>query len=99
MSLTEEQKQMCIDAGKYGFDAKKLSALIILSDQEVKDALYDPSSEIYKFYSQGKALFMVEPFKALEREANKGNAKAAKALMELKKELIVQQMTDEFLGR
>jgi hypothetical protein len=99
MNLNDEQKQYCIDAGKFGFDAKKLSGLLLLSAQEVKDALNEPSDEICKYYSKGKAEFMIEPFKALEREANKGNVKAAKALMELRKELTVQQMTDDFLGR
>lgn len=99
MNLADEQKQHCIDAGKYGFDAKKLSALLMLPENEVKDSLNDSSSEIFKHYKHGKAVFMVEPFKALEREASKGNFKAAKALIELKKELEVQQMTDEFLGR
>lgn len=99
MNLTDEQKQYCIDAGKYGFDAKKLSGLILLSDTEVKDALNNPSSEICKYYTKGKAEFMIEPFKALERDASKGNIKAAKALMELKNKLEVDQMADDFLGR
>ena len=99
MKLTEEQKQHCIDAGKFGIDSKRLATLLILPVQEVKDALKDPESDICKYYSKGKVEFMIEPLKALEREASKGNVKAARALVELKKELEIQQMTDDFLGR
>lgn len=99
MNLSDEQKQYCIDAGKYGFNAEKLSVLLNLPESEVFEALYDPSNEICKYYSKGKASFMVEPFKALENEANKGNVKAATALLKLKKELEVQQMIDKFLGK
>ena len=98
MSLTDEQKKHCIDAGKFDINTKNLAFLIELPEQEVKEALSDTTSEIYKYHSKGKALFMVEPFKALEREANKGSAKAATALLELKKELRVQQMINDYLG-
>lgn len=98
MNLTDEQKQHCIDAGKYGFNAGKLSVLLGLPESEVFEALNDPMSEIYKDYSFGKASFMVDSFKALEVEANKGNVKAATALYKMKKDLEVQQMIDKFLG-
>jgi GDP-D-mannose dehydratase len=99
MNLTDEQKQMCIDAGKFGFNTKQLSGLLLMTVQEVKDNLENPLSEIYKHYSKGKALFMLEPFRELERQANMGNVKAAKALIELKNKQEVDQMVNDFLGK
>lgn len=99
MNNLTEQQQLCFDAGKYGFDAKKLSVLLDLQESEVFEALIDHSSEIYNYYQKGKVSFMVEPFKALEKEANSGNVKAAIALLKLKKDLQVQDMVDKFLGR
>jgi hypothetical protein len=99
MNLTDEQKQICIDAGKFGFDAKQLSGLLQLTVQEVKSNLEDPLSEVYKLYFYGQSIFMLEPFRELERQANKGNVKAAKALMELKNKHVFQQKLDKFRGR
>jgi hypothetical protein len=99
MNLTDEQKEHCIKAGKYGFNAKKLSALLMLPEKEVEDALKNPSSEISKYYEYGKAVFMFEPFKKLEEQAIAGDRHAAKDLMKLRRDLIVDQMTDDYLGR
>ena len=99
MIRTDEQKQHCIDAGKFGFDAKKLSALLMLPEKEVEDALYDPSSEISKYYEYGNAVFMFEPFKELEKKAIAGDRHAAKDLMKLRRDLEVDQMCAKFSGR
>jgi len=98
MNLNDEQKQYCIDAGKFGFDAKKLAGLLLLTTQEVKDAQNDPESEIYRYYEHGKSVFMVEPFQSLEKKAIAGDRHAAKDLMKLRRDLIVDQMTDNYLG-
>jgi hypothetical protein len=98
MNLNDEQKENCISAGKYGFDAKKVAALLMLTVQEVNNALNDPSSEICKHYEHGKAVFMFDPFLTLEKKAIAGDRHAAKDLMKLRRDLIVDQMTDEFLG-
>lgn len=99
MNLTDEKKQDCINGGKFGLNAKKLAALLLLPVDEVRKALDDPENEICKYYSKGKVEFMIEPLKALELEASKGNVKAARALFELKNKLEVDQMIDEHLGR
>lgn len=99
MNLTEEQKQHCIDAGKFGIDSKRLAVLLVLPIQEVKEALKDSESDIYRYYSKGKVELMIEPLKALEKAASNGDVKAAKALYELKKKIEVDQMIDDYLER
>jgi len=98
MNLNDEEKQNCISAGESGFNAKQLAALLMFDEKEVKNALNDPQSEIYRYYNKGKVEAMIEPMKALKREACKGNVKAAKAMVELKNKNEVDQMINEFLG-
>lgn len=98
MKLTEQQIEIVTDAGRYRLPAKNLALLLDFPEKEVKAALYDPESEIGKYYAQGKAMFFIGTMKALEKKAESGDERAAKELIRIQKYLIERDAIDDFCG-
>ena len=98
LTLSEDQKQICIDASKYRYNAAKIAVLLKLPVKVVNDALNDPESEIYALHAYGEASFLLETCRALEKKANEGDRQAAKELLRITDKIIERQMIDKFLN-
>lgn len=96
--LNDEQRKIIRDAGKFRFDYKNLALLLDMPADEILKELDNPESEFSKLSKAGRAHFMLEAFRALEKKANKGDRLAAKTLMKLTNELEIRNMQDDFLG-
>jgi len=96
--LTEAQKELITDAGKAELGYIDLALIIDLPKNEVKQALEDPDSEIYKLYRKGKVLSLVEICSTLEKKAKEGNRLAAETLLTYRKEIRDRAAIDEYFG-
>lgn len=97
-TLTEEEKQNILDAGKFGFGKSKLAAILDMPKYEIRKALDDPESEISQTFTRGREISLLEICQALEKEAKKGDRKAAETLLEIKKHIIERHAIDEYFG-
>ena len=83
MNLTDKQKEIITDAGKFGFDAKRLALLIDIKESEVNEALIDSNTDLFYCYQKGKAEFLLEACRNLETKANTGDRQAVKELLKV----------------
>ena len=98
-NLSEQQKEMITDAGKAELSYSDVALITDLPKNEVKQALDDPDSEIYKLYRKGKVLSLVEICNTLEKKAKEGNRLAAETFLTYRKEIRDRAAIDEFLGK
>ncbi len=98
MNLTDKQKEIIIDAGKFGFDAKKIALLIDLEEKEVIEALQDSNTDIFNCYQKGNAAFLLDACRQLEIKANAGDRQAVKELIKLTNEIKSRQLKNELFG-
>ena len=86
MLLTEEQKNIIIDCGAYGYDANRIAGILELSITEIEAELKNYSSEIFHLYQKGvyRAEYVID--KKLFELAQSGDIKALEKL-ELRKKL------------
>lgn len=98
MNLNEEQRQIVIDGSKYRFNAAKIAVLLKMPFKVVNDALNDRTSEIYALHAYGRASFLLETCRELEKKSNAGDRQATKELLRTTDKIIERQAIDEYFG-
>ena len=86
MSLTEDQKNLIVDAGAFNYDAKRIANITELPESEIEAELKNPNSEISLLYEKGlfRADYVID--QKLFELAQRGDIKALEKL-ELRKKL------------
>jgi hypothetical protein len=98
MNLTEEQKQIIVNAGEIGISNETLAYQLQFDEAELIKEMKNNQSIVSKYYRIGQECYLVDVYGAMKDKALTGDTEAVKMLLKIRQEHSYQKTSRELFG-